>query len=120
MQICRLLRQQMVFIGLARNETGSRNYLNLRNFVILYILCQYMCLSVNYLWHEAITLTEYSDSIQVSATTTVNFSIFLFMVLELHEMYDLMDDFQKIIEKSEFVFSYRLICLLNAFITRRN
>lgn len=65
-----------------------------------------MCLSVNYLWHEADTLTEYSDSIQVSATTTVNFSIFLFMVLELHEMYDLMDDFEEIIGKSEFIFGY--------------
>lgn len=101
MQIFTRIRGHFEFIGLKRSETDENQLLNWRNMVVLYILFEYMALALKYLCTKAETLTEYADSFQVSATTTVNFFIFAFMVMRIPEMYDLMDDFELIIKKSK-------------------
>lgn len=110
MQLFRRIRFHMAFLGLHKADTNLRKYLNLRNFAlksrvkrILCILFNYMCLSVNYFCRSASTLTEYTDSFQVSATTSCNFTILLFMVIEMGELFELMDDFEDVVNESEFI-----------------
>lgn len=109
MQIFTRIRGHFEFTGLKRSETNENQLLNGRNVIVLYILFEYMVLALKYLCTEADTLTEYADSFQVSATTTVNFLTFAFMVMRIPEMYDLMDDFELIIKKSKSMTTKRII-----------
>lgn len=101
MQIFTRVRGHFAFNGLSLSETDETKILNWRNVVILYILFEYMALAIKYLCTEAESLTEYADSFQVTATTTVNFLIFGFMVMQIPEMYELMDTLEQMIEQSE-------------------
>lgn len=99
MQIFTRIRSHFEFVGLKRSETDENKILNWRNMVVLYILFEYMVLAIKFLYTEAHTLMEYADSFQVSATSTVDFLIFGFMVMRIPELHDLMDDFQLIIQR---------------------
>lgn len=101
MQIFTRIRDHFKFSGLVRSETDPEKVLNARNMIIMYILFEYVILANTYLFTKAKGFIDYTDSFQVSATTVDNFVIFVFMVMVIPEMYDLMDDFELIIERSE-------------------
>lgn len=101
MKIFIRIRGHFVFNGLVKSETDEKKCFNLKNSVIIYILFQYMVLSINFLFTEAQSLIEYSDSFQVSSTSTVDFSIFVFMTMKIPELYELIDDFESFILRSE-------------------
>lgn len=101
MQIFTRIRDHFEFSGLTRSETDPKKCLNWRNMIIIYILFEYVVLANTFLCTEAEGLIVYADSFQVSATSVDNFLIYVFMVMKIPEMYDLMDNFQLIIENSE-------------------
>lgn len=101
MKLFQLCQKYMAIIGVRPLLPDEKRAFNLRNVLILLILCICFTAAIAFFFLDAQTLKEYSDCFFVLFSTIANFVALLFVIIKTKEHFQIIENLENMVQSSK-------------------
>lgn len=100
MEIIRVIYKYWIRMGLTPQQSIRNHPFNIRNSAILFIYGIQLTFNTMYLIHDAATLDEYADSIDLISMSTLGVSLFSYATWKMAEIYQFTENLEDLVDAS--------------------
>lgn len=106
MKMYQSIRSNLAVLGIYDSQSNKVNRNNVKSFLILFLLYLTAAFICAFLFIEAQSLDEMSESFTTALTTVICAADLTIFILKTEKLFEFMNNFESIIAKSEFNLIY--------------
>ena len=107
MKIFQQIQKDFAIYGIGSHQKPF----NMRNWMVIFMFSLSIILNIFYFIFDAKTFDEYAKSILITTAMINAASIFVFLILNMQTMFDIINDGEQLINDSQLVFNLRIIII---------